>query len=380
MKKILIFLTIAIMSLFLVACGEKKTEENGNKEENNQQYITSEEVDLRQMVVQYMYDMAKLQWTASQTLNYSAQGSPSLIYEQGKTYLGMVYNNNATGLENFKRYLDASGTLVAESDSWNESPGNSCATSIEHAWQLVCASVEYQYSVDMLPYYEETGVLAVGDIDWSQYDGGNTTISVLNKNDRETVYEAYALGLPGDAMVRYLNTGGHALMITKEPTIVRNDDGTINPEQSYVYLTDQNNLLNTLREYPSSWKVDHPISFMAAYMDGYLPVTAKELQEGKAPVPTFEMGTKVKAEDLAKGFLKGSVKSNYCIHEVHAELLSNGEVIASAADYPYTRNYGFKNLRKDLGISDLAAGTYTLKIDVKVGLAEKTIVEVEFTK
>lgn len=380
MKKLAVILAAILLLICFAGCdripGANTSPESTEPEKL---FITSEEVDLRQMVVDYMYAMANIKWTAGPLLDYSSQGSPSLIYEPGKTYLGMVYNNNRTGLEVFQSILDENNQYIGTVTSWNASPGNSCATSIEHAWQLVSPTVEFEYSVDMLPYYEKTGVVAVGNIDWSCYNGSNTN-SVINNNKRDDILEAYAAVLPGDAFVRYLDTGGHALMVTKEPTIVRNNDGTINMANSYIYLTDQNNRLHNRREYPSSWQVDNPVSFASALQDGYLPVTTAELRDGIAPVPTFEVSGMPTAEDLASGTVKGSVKSNYCINTVRMELVSGGKVVASSTDHPYTRNCGFKDLGKELNITALPSGKYTLTIVAEVGLGSKTIVEVTFSK
>lgn len=341
-------------------------------------FITSDEVDLRQMVVDYMYAMANIQWTAGVTIDYSSYSS-SLVYESGKTYLGMVYNNNRNGFEAFLDLMDENNQHTGTITGWSSAVGNSCATCIEHAWQLVSPGVEYEYSIDMMPYYENTGVIAVGDIDWSCYDGKNTN-SIIRGNERSVVLEAYAMAMPGDSMVRYQNTGGHALMVTKEPTVVRNADGSINLVNSYMYLTDQNNRLHNRREYPSSWEVDRKVSFANALQDGYLPVTVPELRDGKAPVPTFEVSNPPTAEDLAAGIVRGSVRSNYCLNTVRIEVRSGDTVVASAKAHPYERNFGFKNLGNQLGIANLPTGEYTLVITAEVGLATQTLIETNFSK
>jgi hypothetical protein len=231
----------------------------------------------------------------------------------------------------------------------------------------------------MLPYYENTGVIAVGDIDWSCYDGSNTG-SVISGNDRNVIIEAYAQALPGDAMVRFLTNGGHALMITKAPTVVRNDDGSINMVNSYLYLTDQNIRLHNRREYPSSWEVDRPVTFAAALADGYLPVTCAELQEGKAPVPSFEVRNAPTAQELISGTVKGSIKSNYCLNTVRLELRSGDQVVSCVEEHPYIKNYGLKKPVKELNIAQLPAGEYTLVVIAQVGLSTETLVEVTFSK
>lgn len=235
----------------------------------------------RKTVVDYMYAMANVVWTPSQDIDYSgpdAANSSSLIYKTGMIYLGMPYNNAKRSLEEFMGALN-SGNVYASCDiGWNTAPGNSCSTSIEWAWKQVSSTVEYNYTIDMLPT-AGTGVVAVGDVDWSTYDGWNTLTSVCYVEDLRVIYEAYAATLPGDAMVRYINTGGHALMVTKETVVAYDSYGNINPDASYVYLTDQNNRLHTRRGYSSSWELDRQVSFRQMLNEGYLPVTVAELRD-----------------------------------------------------------------------------------------------------
>lgn len=343
-------------------------------------YITGQEVDLRQMVVEYMYAMANIQWTAGQQLDYSKYGATNLIYESGKTYLGMVYNNNATGLEMFKSILDGNNNHIGTDTGWDSAPGNSCATSIRHAWQQISTTVGFGYSADMMPCYRYSGVVAIGDIDWSVYDRTHTK-TVFEGNSRDVILEAYALTLPGDALVRHMgDKGGHALMITKAPTVVRNDDGSINMVDSYLYLTDQNNNLNNKREYPSSWTVDAKVSFSTALQEGYLPVTIAELRDGVTLIPTFEITGAPTAEAVAGGTVGGTVKSNYCMNTVRVEIRSGDAVAAQAAAHPYDTKFILSKLDGELNIAGLPAGQYTLVVTAEVGLGVETLVELTFTK
>lgn len=348
--------------------------------EDDTLYITSDEVDLRQIVVNYMYAMANVQWTAGAQLDYSKYGASNLIYETGKTYLGMVYNNNATGLEMFLSVLDKDGQHIGTETGWNEAAGNSCATSVKHAWQQISTTAGFTYSADMMPCYRYSGVVAIGNIDWSVYDRTNTK-TAIEGNKREDILEAYALTLPGDALVRHLgDAGGHALMVTKAPTVVRNADGSINLVDSFLYLTDQNNNLNNKREYPSSWTVDAKVSFSSALQDGYLPVTVAELRDGKTVVPVFEFTGAPTAEALAGGTLSGTVKSNYCLNTVTVRVLSGGEVVAEVSAHPYADSFRLAALAEALNLAGLPGGEYTLTVDAAVGLDAKELFSIPFSK
>jgi hypothetical protein len=343
-------------------------------------YITGDEVDLRQMAVDYMYAMANIQWTAGQQLDYSKYGAKNLVYESGQTYLGMVYNNNATGLEMFMSILDGNNNHIGTDAGWDTAPGNSCATSIRHAWQQISTTVGFGYSADMMPCYRYSGVVAIGNIDWSVYDRTHTK-TVFEGNSRDVILEAYALTLPGDALVRHWgDKGGHALMITKTPIVVRNDDGSINLVDSYLYLTDQNNNLNHKREHPSSWTVDAKVSFSTALQEGYLPVTIAELRDGVTLIPTFALTNAPTADVVAGGTVSGTIESNYCMNTVRVEVRSGDAVVAEAAAYPYDTKFLLSKLDDQLNIAGLPAGQYTLAVIAEVGLGTETLVELTFAK
>ncbi|MBE6974520.1 MAG: hypothetical protein E7436_03415 [Ruminococcaceae bacterium] len=338
--------------------------------------------ELRRIAIDYMYAMAKVRWTASSRIDYTFNND-SLIYEPGQTYLGMIYNNCRNGLENFRNALDGDGVYKLEDIGWDTAPGNSCATSIRHAWQLISPDVEFLYSVDMMPWYDYSHVLPVGGIDWTLYDGNNTAESILPNTHKQVILEAYAQALPADGFMRYLGSkGGHALMVTLPPDVVRKDDGSIDPEESFVYLTDQNNKMNTFREHPSTWKVDRKVSFEKAYTDGWLPVTVRELREGQAPAPVFEVLRRPTADALAAGQMDTAVRCNYCLVTLQMDLRAEGAegLLAAAELHPYTREVSLASMAGDLHLADLAPGTYRLTVSARVGLGDAVLFEEVFTK
>ena len=96
MKKIALFLLVALLLMSIAGC-DRQPEDTTLATDPEKLYITNDEVDLRQKVVDYMYAMANIKWTAGILLDYSNY-SATLVYEPGKTYLGMVYNSNGNGL------------------------------------------------------------------------------------------------------------------------------------------------------------------------------------------------------------------------------------------------------------------------------------------
>lgn len=344
-----------------------------------------ESVDqLRRIAIEYMYAMAKVVWTANQRFDYSFNDA-SLIYEPGRTYVGMIYNNCRNGLEAFLDALDENGVYKLADNGWDTAPGNSCATSVRHAWQMISPDVEFLYSVDMMPCYDYSHVLPVGDIDWTLYDGKHTTNSILNNTDKNVILEAYAQAQPADGFMRYLDEkGGHALMVTLPPVVVRDDQGRIDPEQSFVFLTDQTNKINTLRSYPSTWKIDRQVSFEKAYTDGWLPVTTKELRQGNAPAPVFEVLRQPTAGSLEAGYpVDTVVRCNYCLVTLQAKLWdenAGGILLREAELHPYKREVPLNALAESLHMDDLPAGQYRLSVNARVGLGGAQLFEIVFSK
>jgi hypothetical protein len=161
---------------------------------------------------------------------------------------------------------------------------------------------------------------------------------------------------------------------------VRNDDGSINLVDSYLYLTDQNNNLNHKREHPSSWTVDAKVSFSTALQEGYLPATIAELRDGVTLIPTFALTNAPTADVVAGGTVSGTIESNYCMNTVRVEVRSGDAVVAEAAAYPYDTKFLLSKLDDQLNIAGLPAGQYTLAVIAEVGLGTETQVELTFAK
>jgi hypothetical protein len=83
MKKIALFLLVALLLMSIAGC-DRQPEDTTLATDPEKLYITNDEVDLRQKVVDYMYAMANIKWTAGILLDYSNY-SATLVYEPGKT-------------------------------------------------------------------------------------------------------------------------------------------------------------------------------------------------------------------------------------------------------------------------------------------------------
>ena len=119
----------------------------------------------------------------------------------------------------------------------------------------VSGSITASSSAHFYPWTDK-GLVAVGDYVWDGIDLSDlnkiVTSKVTSKNGEQTMFEAYALCIPGDTIASRWTSGssviGHARLISAEPTLIRNNDGSINGARSYLTVYEQCSSFNKNRE------------------------------------------------------------------------------------------------------------------------------------
>ena len=106
-------------------------------------------------------------------------------------------------------------------------------------------------------------------------------------------------------------------MLACDPVVVRDAEGKIDPERSYVLTHEQGGGGVECDEYISSWRTDYQYSFETLAEVHYIPFTIPELVEGTVvdPEVTLEGGT-----EGWIGMTTGVVKANYFIDSVELVL------------------------------------------------------------
>ena len=340
------------------------------------------DVDLRAKAVEYMLRMAEVKWVCGTTIDHS-QISPNLIYKEGNSYYGMIYNNAYSNLEEFEDCLE-NGVYSPVSPDPKTTPGNSCSTSVLQAWQTVSPKCNYTYTIDMMPLVCDNGVVAVGDVPWEKYNGkarenGNTIETVLEEMTLDQAYEAYALTKPGDAFMRHTENGGHALMVTGETIVKRRSNGKVDPARSYVILTDQNSSFSYVRDLASSWGYNNKISFVKIFEEGYLPVTIPELRDNRTEKPYFYLDPAPSFENINYGIIRSTVKSNYRMTDLVIELSDENGVAASKSYHPHATSFSLDKAVRSLGNASFPNGKYTLSVTAGTPLLSSEVLRVEFT-
>lgn len=381
-------------------------------------------------VVDYMYAMGSVAWTTPVTLTHNA-GKGSIhtqIFEPGQTYYGIPYNHTGRSYQSFSACLDENNQVMQWAVDLGDSQwldgdntygftlymGNDCSSAVGWAWHQVSACVVgfdsngqrqngvYVYLTNqMIPNSQNQdayGVYPVGSWNGQKfmmkgavYNPGTmeNTPDIIETNGVEKIFEAYAHARKADGLV-YGDPGGHARLIAADPVVIRNGDGSIDPEMSYILAHEQgdglhnNRFLNT----NSSWRLNYRYTFqvLACGSDkqgmgklleggsgpGYLPITIYALRSEEVPQAYAMEGSQ---ERSITAPMVGWVYSNYKI------LSTTVTVVDSAGNTVYDREVytGLEgdfesvrgsNVQVNLAhyhtLKDLPAGSYTFTVQARL--------------
>ena len=317
--------------------------------------------ELRQKVVQTMYDMKTIEWRVTGDLAHSCTCQLTTchgMYSNQYTYYSVPYNHKMTSLRKAYYCLNEDGTIadwfydLDSFDGYDIYFGTDCSGAVQMAWWTVSNSTDIQATDKIMPAYGR-GTIPVGDYKCDfqmtkQTRGGVNTIytaEYLEANSEQTIYEAYADMHPGDAMLSREASGGHTRMVASEPVVIRDQAGNINPVHSYVLMHDQGGEhVDEVNKTITFGKVNWKFTFDELYGTAYLPITCEELVTGEMePVEATLEG----ACEGFGGMFTGTVKTNYHLDAVTLTIIdSEGNTVldhpmfVSAQKYnDYGNNY-----------------------------------------
>lgn len=334
------------------------------------------DADLRRIVVEYVLDMASVEWKPESRIDLT-DIDPGLVYKENETYFGMSYNWN--NVSDFETFSDCVSDGIFNYDD-GVLPGCTSSNAILKAWRLVAPGCNFSYTKDMMPVVFDNGVVPVGNVPWEKYDGtrsknGNTVESVLNAVPKEQIYDAYSKTAPGDAFLIQTEGSGMAYMVTSETSVVRNDAGEIDPVSSKVYLTTQSRLFNDERSHPSNWSVNREYTFEEIYSLGLLPIKVPELDGGIAPEPYFTYIPQRDVSCVITSPIPGRIESNYEIKTFTVTLTrdEDGEVVKSFTLHPNEMSVDLEKATIEFGLFVLPSGEYTVEAECSNVLLTQTV-------
>lgn len=311
MKRFLIFLTALLMTVSLFGCDNATTDTDttGNSVDPAAEtiYTTPLEIptadEMRQLAVQAMRDLLSIQWTPDKTISYynTAGRDKQFDYKPNTVYGGVLYSGSSSGLIHFMEFYDPETGVLSypgDSDALRKAIGSGCADSLLWSWATVSNSFNCGYYPSQMVY--KNGFLPVGDYTYNfEVDSfyNLPTKAIIDNNGHDVILEAYAKTLPADAMIS--SSWDHAIMIIENPTVVRRSDGTIDAENSFVYIQDQ-------RGGTSKGFIEEKVDGKTVHFNSQrkLKMTFKELLEKNCIPVTIAEFTGAKEYDPANVTLK----------------------------------------------------------------------------
>lgn len=398
MKKFLSLLLVLLMVVSLVACGGEKepVKNNGDKTENEDKGFTPEtipadKVNPRDLVVDYMYEMANIEWTPSVDID-STQVHTTLYYKKGVKYHGIMYvtgSRTLTDADEFREHLDENGTYIGPPDAAT-GYGNHCSSAIRLAYNRVSKDVKFGYTGEMIPG-KNKGMLPLGNY---KHEGVyHTSYGIFDANPNKDVFiEGYSLLQKGDAILTCwpkandpnVAETGHARMIISVD-IVKTPAGKINPHKSTVLTIEQTSSFDKQAKegINTTWYVEHTYTFNELLEDKYIPLTIAAFSE-EPQTTEFTAKSVNNAKNITSGHLRGIIRSSYLnILSVTAEVSdADGKVVVSqtiknAPQDPMV--FQFNNAKADEGFTTLKAGDYKYTIIVNTAYGSAKVHQIDFT-
>ncbi len=339
--------------------------------------------ELRQLCVDFFRLQLSFPWVPSEDFVLHSPTDPSLdrIFSKDTVCGGLPYVSVGGGTiyRAMEFYDEATGVLdVSQFHDQPQLFGNACSSSSTIAWSRVISSAFLRWTHDMSHSY---GFLRLGPYksrdDIKSYikkdrknplDPANyAPMNICVENGKQTMYESYALLLPGDGLV----SNGHVRMCCQPAVVVRTADGQISGDESFVLYIDQCKPRKALSQCDGSpiivqGGIDVKISFSRLFDKGYIPVTFSEFHGGEvadAYVETISENASLSLDELKSA----SVSSNYLISDVFVKILDqSGKVLFQDAIRPLHHHYKKVELKELSSFETLAKlerdGNHTIEI------------------
>ena len=378
--------------------------------------MTSEEEAIlnerRQTVLDYMRSSLSVLWTPTETLTYglaARDNGTTLKLYAGRIYQGLPYSYAVGTEKSFLEYSvgqDGNGihtisnleATAVNFESYGGRVGNDCSGALTNAWSTIGTSFTTSRSSNMT---KQWGAIPVGDYDFCPElkDTGviNYTGNVTKANGEQRIYEAYADLMPADAVFYVATSGSNHVRMVSEVHVVRNADGTINGESSYLICLEQTRSnqnatkTKTVEGIGTVYiigGVDVKYTFAKLFSGNYIPCTVKELRDPSPVEETWITDTQV--VHTAENIFEGNVISNRYIDCVTVSITDmEGNVIQSVtgrAKRGANKNYQLSRFLTEkagsmigsVDVSLLESGTYRCTVTARLTTYDEYVVR-DFT-
>lgn len=391
MKKVLFMLLLVCMILTaLSACGNSDVPPVDDPQDTSKtpftpEIIPAEKFNPRQVVIDYMYKMSKVEWIPKTNIDFTETISGNLHYDKGVKYTGIMYvtgKHLMTDYDEFMEQLDEKGVYIGPTDQ-PSAYGNHCSSALRLSYDQIVNTLGFTSTVTMVPS-QKRGTIPVGDYVFD--DSDKTTDSIVQKNSKEKMFECYALLQPGDSILTCWGPTGHSRMVL-EVKVEKTGAGKINPSKSTVTTIEQTSSFDSTRkDVKTTWYVEHVYSFTQLFSTNYIPLTIEELNK-EAKDTEFSVKNINTAKNVTSGKLQGVIRSSFLlIQSVTVDYIdSNGNVVATGT-YKNPANlsaekitFQFNDVKAPEGVTSLPAGNYTYNITANTIYGSAKVAVVDFT-
>ncbi len=338
---------------------------------------------LRERAVAYMKAMAAVEWTPGTD---TAGADYWTDYKFGTKYHGLPYTNIwDSSLEEFTAYLQ-DGVYTGPVSKTN-AIGVDCTSSTLAAWGTAITDCTAVWTAQMMLF--RNGTIKVGE--YVSKAAMADTKAIVAANEEQVIFKAYAQVIPADAILRYEDGGeGHCRMVTQHPTVTYLADGSIDGNNSYIYVTEIGVPGVDAQGFETVWAVDRPYSFSQLIKTNYIPITTKEMNEGKEIPAKVTLTEETSPEKLLTEGFYGKLKCNYRMYEIIAAVTdAAGQEVRRVIEYPVnnpenclqqsSREYRLSGLDLPLALKELPAGTYQLSVSVNAAAKLLPAFSIDFT-
>lgn len=336
----------------------------------------------RKLCVDFFRFSQTFAWTPDEDhdFTYTLSGKTTKkTVEQGTVYGGLPYMRGTGNVYRLMEFYDpATGVVDMENAAANQLYfGNQCSIGASWGWARVVNSADYQWTAGMVA---ANGFIPVGEYTYDpsvrrlSSDSINS-VDICNQNGEQVMFRSYAALQIADGLI-YYTTAGHVIMCSSDPVVVTNPDGTINGEESYITIIDQDTGWTEMKQTDGSpfqvqGSVDRKITFAKLFKGTYLPFTFPELL-GTDPIEEVTCSVNIEGDTVKRNELsKVSVTSNYYISDVHLYLFNEaGEEVAHKVSRVSSAGRTTVSLGSSIGVSGLkkfADGKHRIKITCQLG-------------
>ncbi len=376
--------------------------------------VTIDPAILRQIAVDEGIRTATIPWTTDTVIDVVNPTGSSAVstttnnrqYVPGVEYRGPVYGRiiDATREQLFAAIVDGKygagdgaypTDLVVAMDC--QTFGINMISRVSRASACYCSNA-----------FIASGTTILGNLKTSDFIPAFTDAHIIDLNEAQDVYEAYALAGPGDILDTYRSNAQNSLHVRpiRDVVVVRNSDGTIDPEKSYMVCVESmgelrydiqlaNGTVTTLASADASSKLydfleqnpgskvlfgrsafpDTQYTFANLRDNKYVAMTLDEYKDGVVELADVEMVFAPMAAETNfwQSGLHLTAASNYRIvaRDIKLEDKATGDVlfednlILSAS--PNTVHFNYESAELNTRLKTLTNGDYRLTVSVHSG-------------